>query len=557
MTWPRRLFLASFLSALCRVRAEDVRISSIPEPPVWLLGSLMHLRLTAPETDALRLTYSVYPLTVPAGLNQTDGDRNDIWIRGSLVPAENPANALRLRNSETIAFLSCDPENSTAVVNMLMADRPKAILLYSVDGNCCRLEGSDMSYTSIFTMADSTEARHTMNNTMRAGGVLRAAITGNTNATITPPGGQEQSGNNSAVAMSILYSITGLITLLFLVIIATGAIRAHRYPERYGPRSGYGGRPRQSRARGLARAVLETLPIVKFGDPGSAKPDPGLELESQASRMSPDPAMGTRLSAIPEEPQPHQQARQQSDAAPMSGAVSPPEPTPAASQADAQGTSNGDKGEECKTAGHALEEHLGCSICTEDFTVGEDVRVLPCDHKFHPACIDPWLINVSGTCPLCRLDLRPRDEQIGQTGVDPSNPLQLAPPLSAEWNDHDEGGGGRGGGQSITAQRRRSSRLLDLHRLRHATVEERIEILRRHRSQQQQQQQQRSSGQRPAEEGTAAPPGESEEQQRGRAARLAERLRDTFRIRTRAQSPVRSTGAAAGGGARDAGGPPT
>jgi hypothetical protein len=25
---------------------------------------------------------------------------------------------------------------------------------------------------------------------------------------------------------------------------------------------------------------------------------------------------------------------------------------------------------------------------------------LPCKHQFHPACIDPWLINVSGTCPL-------------------------------------------------------------------------------------------------------------------------------------------------------------
>ena len=42
----------------------------------------------------------------------------------------------------------------------------------------------------------------------------------------------------------------------------------------------------------------------------------------------------------------------------------------------------------------------GCSICTEDFTTGEDVRVLPCQHKFHPNCIDPWLLNVSGTCPL-------------------------------------------------------------------------------------------------------------------------------------------------------------
>jgi hypothetical protein len=28
------------------------------------------------------------------------------------------------------------------------------------------------------------------------------------------------------------------------------------------------------------------------------------------------------------------------------------------------------------------------------------VRVLPCQHQFHPPCVDPWLVNVSGTCPL-------------------------------------------------------------------------------------------------------------------------------------------------------------
>jgi hypothetical protein len=32
----------------------------------------MHLQLTAPETEALQLTYSVYPLTEHAGLNQSD-----------------------------------------------------------------------------------------------------------------------------------------------------------------------------------------------------------------------------------------------------------------------------------------------------------------------------------------------------------------------------------------------------------------------------------------------------------------------------------------------------
>jgi hypothetical protein len=322
-----------------------------------------------------------------------------IWVRGNLVAAEILADVEPLQEDlETIVFLSCDGENATAKVNELMGGRLAAILLYSTEGNSCSLEGDDLNYTTIYTMGDSNEAWNTVNTTIQAGGVLRAAITGNVNVTNTPPGTEERSGSNSAVAMSILYSITGLITLLFLVIIGTGALRAHRYPERYGPRSGLGGRPSQSRAKGLARAVLETLPIVKFGDPSPAKPDPALELESQTSNSTaPDPAMGTRLSSIPEEPRTPQIRR--SDAAPMSGAVPQPEVAPATGQTDvpAIGEANQD---EAKTDPGVADEHLGCSICTEDFTVGEDVRVLPCDHKFHPPCIDPWLIGVSGTCPL-------------------------------------------------------------------------------------------------------------------------------------------------------------
>ena len=30
------------------------------------------------------------------------------------------------------------------------------------------------------------------------------------------------------------------------------------------------------------------------------------------------------------------------------------------------------------------ENGLACSVCTDDFTKGQDVRVLPCNHKFHP-----------------------------------------------------------------------------------------------------------------------------------------------------------------------------
>ncbi|POR33850.1 E3 ubiquitin-protein ligase RNF130, partial [Tolypocladium paradoxum] len=41
-----------------------------------------------------------------------------------------------------------------------------------------------------------------------------------------------------------------------------------------------------------------------------------------------------------------------------------------------------------------------CCICTESFELEDRVRLLPCKHKFHQACIDPWLSEKSVLCPL-------------------------------------------------------------------------------------------------------------------------------------------------------------
>jgi len=42
-----------------------------------------------------------------------------------------------------------------------------------------------------------------------------------------------------------------------------------------------------------------------------------------------------------------------------------------------------------------------CSICLETFTDGDELIRLPCGHKFHSVCLDPW-IRCCGDCPYCR-----------------------------------------------------------------------------------------------------------------------------------------------------------
>ncbi|KAK1362640.1 NEP1-interacting protein 1 [Heracleum sosnowskyi] len=53
----------------------------------------------------------------------------------------------------------------------------------------------------------------------------------------------------------------------------------------------------------------------------------------------------------------------------------------------------------------ASDDKVCCSVCLQDFQLGETVRRLPqCHHIFHLPCIDKWLVR-HGSCPLCRRDL--------------------------------------------------------------------------------------------------------------------------------------------------------
>ena len=249
-------------------------------------------------------------------------------------------------------------------------------------------------------------------------------------------GGSSSGTPSTAVAMTVLYSITAVITALFIAIIATGVIRAHRHPERYGPRNGEG-QERRSRAKGIARAVLDTLPIVKFGgERGPAKPE-DVEMVNQqrnSDQQQRQEGEEEEVNEMRESGQREQDAivtrSNGSTAGDGLASNQSSSSTGAALHTDASlpsglwgdgneaagpssdlqcnaniGTSNpGSASERINEQQHTREPAIdiapSCSICTEDFAMGEDIRVLPCDHKFHPACVDPWLLNVSGTCPL-------------------------------------------------------------------------------------------------------------------------------------------------------------
>ncbi|KAK6136920.1 hypothetical protein DH2020_029326 [Rehmannia glutinosa] len=44
---------------------------------------------------------------------------------------------------------------------------------------------------------------------------------------------------------------------------------------------------------------------------------------------------------------------------------------------------------------------MECSICLESFSEGDELIRLPCGHRYHFYCLEPW-IRACGDCPYCR-----------------------------------------------------------------------------------------------------------------------------------------------------------
>jgi len=97
-----------------------------------------------------------------------------------------------------------------------------------------------------------------------------------------------------------------------------------------------------------------------------------------------------------------------------------------------------------------VDKTLQCTVCMEDYRVGETVRKLPCQHHFHNDCIVPWL-ELHCTCPICRKSLsedldgslsnsgpNSTDQEFSTGSERSSSSSSSAPHSSTNYNDIDE-----------------------------------------------------------------------------------------------------------------------
>ena len=78
-----------------------------------------------------------------------------------------------------------------------------------------------------------------------------------------------------------------------------------------------------------------------------------------------------------------------------------------------------------------------CTICLDEYEVGDKVRCLPCGHAFHANCIARWLIERHATCPLCNHSMveeesDDEEDEDDDGPIDPPGTVLADPPTTIE-----------------------------------------------------------------------------------------------------------------------------
>ena len=247
----------------------------------------------------------------------------------------------------------------------------------------------------------------------------------------SPSDGSGGGRKGTPSSMIALYVITGVIASAFVSMVFVGARRALRHPERYGRREATDEQGPQSTAGGIAQAILDTFPVVKFAR-GEHHVDPKRSSSNTELNAIALPHMGRTHSTYvgddrnemtksyytsTSSSQSFMQSPHASASMDDAESIKPVVSAPQSRRASTQGQGRSIDGLAAVAQAEAAEDDQ-CPICLLAFETGDDLRVLPCEigHVYHKACIDPWyvvvgmiwpdadvrLLQVSSSCPLCR-----------------------------------------------------------------------------------------------------------------------------------------------------------
>lgn len=308
------------------------------------------------------------------------------------------------------ALIDCD--NATDVVdalNEVLINNPACTILYSLKSDAChftrpyRVFSADVGF--LFTTVSAGGAQTLLEKVQQSPVLLHSVAWLNTTSLPeddTPVVDDKGPSKDTKIAMAVLYCICGVLALAVVVLISLGIWRVHRHPERYGlapPQQtdeerqisddfNNGGGDvytppptRVEKAKGLARAVLDAIPLMRVMKKSDEKGDGETAGSPTAASTTPSTAVSSAVAS-------------------SSASMYKPEASPSSSSVKSSCDMS-----RMETLPVYIQQDDNCAICFDNFEDNQIIRQLPCTHRFHADCVDHWLLNSSSQCPMCRMNL--------------------------------------------------------------------------------------------------------------------------------------------------------
>jgi hypothetical protein len=157
----------------------------------------------------------------------------------------------------------------------------------------------------------------------------------------------------------------------------------------------------------VPRDILDKIPLYTYDEGGYSSENPSAKATPDHSRKLSDSTVGKKNSLS-------RSLSKSSVSAPADSAAKSASAMLASSAPDVQ-TASSPSTYRVPSTGAIRHERLQltfsqltCPICLEDYVSGEStVRELPCQHIFHPDCIDTFLLENSSICPVCKNSVLP------------------------------------------------------------------------------------------------------------------------------------------------------
>ncbi|KAL1923725.1 uncharacterized protein VTP21DRAFT_8705 [Calcarisporiella thermophila] len=318
-----------------------------------------------------------------------------------------------------IAAAICSTSNVAQVLTAAQQNQASAVVLFGTSPNQCVLPPNASSFhlPLFLVQTGSTQQISGLANSQgSARGVLQIAPTMESDE-IT----QDVAAHAGYVALLTLYVVGGIMILLFGVLVVYAVRRKRRMratPMPPGPqfvmsiRTDLPGIPREVvESFTVKRFISRTVPLhpgsASNATNGAAHPEPDLQATTT-------PTPGATMVEVHASPLPMSKMRASTGTNLFSEYFASHLQRP--TMEEILGTKGAVPQEEGNTRRRGrvtrqntvqstlLDPQLTCAICLCDFEENERVRILPCGHEYHTACVDPWLIRKSTQCAICKCD---------------------------------------------------------------------------------------------------------------------------------------------------------